>query len=158
MDELHLAYLGILKDLANTLDQLSQFAQQKADAVRNDDLIGLDGVLKQEQAMALNLRGLEQRRLKLAPQLGLEGVSLDSLPQHYPSHLEDEALHTVKALRQSYIAYRSYADMARNILELNLHQIEKAIAAAGVDPGTVVAGYAPPNVEPPKNMKTDFRA
>lgn len=158
MDELHLSYLGVLNELSGTLDRLALFAQQKADAVRQDDLIALDEVLKQEQAMALNLRGLEQRRLKLVPQLDLDGVRLEDLPQHVPSHLEDETLRTVKALRQSYIAYRSNADMARNILELNLHQIEKVIAASGVDPQTAAAGYEAPNVEPPKNMKTDFRA
>ena len=158
MDELHLSYLKVLTDLAGTLDQLSQLAQQKADAVRNDDLISLDEVLKQEQALSLNLRGLEQRRLKLVPQLGLVGVRLEDLPQHYPSHLEDEATRAMKTLRQSYVAYRSYADVARNLLEVNLHQIEKVIAASGIDPKTATAGYEAPSVEPPKNMKTDFRA
>lgn len=158
MDELYLSYLGVLKDLGSTLDRLSQFAQEKANAVRQDDLIALDGALKQEQAMALNLRGLEQRRLKLVPQLGLDGVSLSDLPQHYPGHLENEAQRTVRALQESYTIYRSYADMARNVLELNLHQIEKVITNAGVDPKTATAGYEAPSAEPPKNMKTDFRA
>ena len=158
MDELHLSYLGVLRELSATLDRLSQFAQEKAEVVRQDDLIGLDKVLKQEQAMGLNLRGLEQRRLKLVPQLGLEGVPLKDLPQHYPSHLEDEARRTANTLRESYVTYRGYADMARNVLELNLHQIEKVIAASGVDPQTASTGYETPGAEPPKNMKTDFRA
>lgn len=158
MDEPYLSYLAVLKELADTLDQLSQLAQQKADAVRQDDLIGLDKVLKQEQAMALNLRGLEQRRLKLAPQLGLAGLRLSDLPQRSPSHLEDETRRTVKTLQHSYTAYRSYADMARNVLELNLHQIEKVIETSGIDPKVAAAGYEAPDLEPPKNMKTDFRA
>ena len=48
--------------------------------------------------------------------------------------------------------------MARNTLELTLHQIDKIVAAAGIDPGQLGAGYQAPGVEPPKNMKTDFRA
>ena len=64
----------------------------------------------------------------------------------------------VEALRQSYKIYRSCADMARTTLELNLHQIEKTITASGIDPVLGGAGYAAPGAEPPKNMKTDFRA
>ena len=49
--------------------------------------------------------------------------------------------------------------MVRTTLELNLHQIEKLVAAAGGDPKDLDAGYAPPaNAEPPRRMKTDFRA
>lgn len=71
MDASYQSYLDLLGELSGSLERLAQLAQDKAAVVRQDDLIGLDGVLKQEQAMALNLRGLEQRRLKLAAQLGL---------------------------------------------------------------------------------------
>lgn len=108
--------------------------------------------------MALNLRGLEQRRLKLAAQLGLSGVPLADLPGRCPPELEVQAGRMVEQLRQSYSIYRGCSDMARNLLEINLHQIEKTISAAGVDPAKPGAGYQPPGVEPPQNMKTDFRA
>ena len=144
--------------MSGNLDRLSELAQEKAAAVRRDDLIGLDAVLKQEQAMALNLRGLELRRLKLVPQLGLDGVPLSNLPQHYPEPLQDEAAKVVEVLRQNSALYRSYARQARNTLELNLHQIEKFIADSGVDPKLAADGYEAPPVEPPKKMKTDFRA
>ena len=70
----------------------------------------------------------------------------------------DAAGRMVEQLRQSYSIYRGCSDMARNLLEINLHQIEKTISAAGVDPAKPGAGYQPPGVEPPQNMKTDFRA
>lgn len=158
MDELHHAYLNLLRQLTGSLDQLSQLAQQKSAVVRQDDLIALDEVLKQEQAMTLNLRGLEQKRLSLLAQLGLEGVSLAELPDRYPPHLQNEAHKVVDALRQSSDLYRTYADAARGTLELHLHQIEKVIASSGVDPTPAGADYSAPSVEPPTNMKTDFRA
>lgn len=158
MDTHFSSYLALLRDLSTTLDRLAQLAQDKADAVRRDDLIGLDEVLKQEQAMTLNLRGLEQRRLKLAAQLGLAGTSLADLPGQCPPDMERQARQTAKQLSESYTVYRSCADMARSLLELNLHQIEKVISSAGVTPPSPGAGYEAPGVEPPKNMKTDFRA
>lgn len=158
MDELHLSYLELLRELGGTLDRLSGLSQEKVAAVRADDLIALDGVLKQEQAMALNLRGLELRRQKLVPQLGLDGTDLSHLARKFPEHLRDAARKAADELHESYANYRSYAGQAREILELNLHQVEKVISASGVDPKLAADGYEAPSVEPPKKMKTDFRA
>ena len=108
--------------------------------------------------MTLSLRGLEQKRLKLLAQMGLESVPLAELSGRYPPELAGRAEKTVDALRDSYAIYRSSADMARSLLELDLHKIEKVIAASGVDPVVAASGYEAPGVEPPKNMKTDFRA
>lgn len=158
MSALHLSYLELLNELSANLDQLGRLAQEKAGFVRQNDLMGLDEVLKQEQAMTLTLRGLEQKRQKLLSQLGLADVPLSELPGQCPEELEPQARRTVETLRQSYAVYRSYADAARSTLELNLHEIEKVIAASGVDPKLAAAGYETPSAEPPEKMKTDFRA
>ena len=152
------AYFGVLRELAGVMDRLTPLAQQKAEAVRANDLLALDEVLKQEQALSLNLRGLELRRQKLVPQLGLEGVPLSGLVERCPAGLADEAKKTAAALRKSYEIYRSCSNMARNTLELNLHQIDKFLEASGVDPKLAAQGYEAPPMEPPQKMKTDFRA
>lgn len=154
----HQAYLNLLRELGGCLDRLGELSEQKAQTVRQDDLLAMDEVLKQEQVLSLSLRGLEQRRVKLLAELELDGVSLADLPEKYPPELEVEARQTVNALRDSYKMFRARADMARTLLELNLHQIDKLIAAAGANPADAGAGYEPPGAEPPKNMKTDFRA
>ena len=107
MDELHLSYLELLGELRGTLDRLSELSQEKVAAVRADDLLALDEVLKQEQAMGLNLRGLEIRRQKLVPQLGLDGTALSQLVQKFPAHLQAQARTTAEALQESYANYRS---------------------------------------------------
>lgn len=152
------AYLDLLRELGGHLDRLAELSTAKADAVRQDDLLALDEVMKQEQAMALTLRGLEQRRAKLSAALGLDGTKLSELPANCPPELAGEARGVVDAVLRSSKVCRSCADMARNTLELNLHQIEKVLESAGVDPAQEGAGYAAPDMEPPQNMKTDFRA
>ncbi len=158
MSEPFQEYLKLLRDVSAQLEQLAVLSTKKADVVRDNDLMGLDEVLKQEQALGLNLRGLELRRLKLIPQLGLEESTLSDLPSKCPPELQMEAKKTMQDLQNSYSIYRSCADMARNVLELNLHKIDKFVTAHGGSAKDLDAGYAPPGVEPPKNMKTDFRA
>ena len=152
------AYFGVLRELAGVMDRLTPLARQKAEAARVGDLSAMDEVLKQEQALGLNLRGLELKRQKLVPQLGLDGVPLSGLVERCPQSLRDEARETAAALRKSYEIYRSYSNMARNTLELNLHQIDKYLENAGVDPKLAAQGYEAPPTEPPQKMKTDFRA
>lgn len=157
MENPHQAYLALLGELSACLDQLSQLARQKTERVQKDDLIGLDQILKQEQAMTLNLRGLEQKRLKTLPLLGIGGAKLSDLARLYPDHMQIQARQAAEKLLRSYQEYRCAAEVARNTLELNLHEIEKIIAASGIDPAGG-AGYTAPAPEPPKKMKTDFRA
>ena len=152
------AYLGVLEELSGVLDRLTPLAMQKAEAARAGDLLAMDEVLKQEQALGLNLRGLELKRQKLVPQLGLDGVPLSGLVERCPAGLADEARKAAAALRKSYEIYRSCSNMARNTLELNLHQIDKYLERAGVDPKLAAQGYESPPTEPPPKMKTDFRA
>lgn len=157
MEEHYASYLTLLDDLRGSLDQLTGLARKKTEAVRRDDLMALDEVIKQEQALALSLRGLEQKRLKLLTQLGLDGVPLSGLAARYPAQLQPQATQTVNALKRSYESYRTASQAARSTLELNLHELERIIAAQGGDIAQG-AGYTPPDAQPPKNMKTDFRA
>lgn len=153
----HEDYLALLDELGRSLEQLTQLAGEKNKAVLSDDLLALDEVMKQEQVISLSLRGLEQRRVKLLSQLGLTGVSLAGLANKYPAELRSQAKQTVDTLRSRYDIYRAASQSARTTLEINLHELEKIIAAHGGGSHSG-AGYGSPDVQPPSNMKTDFRA
>lgn len=157
MDDLFRSYLALLSSLREGLEQLSALARQKTAAVRNDDLMSLDAVLKQEQAMALTFRGLDQKREKLLAELGLSGLPLSGLVDCYPADLQIEARQAVEALQNQYQIYRTSAEVARNTLEINLHEVEKILTGLG-GASTAGPGYTPQEAEPPKAMKTDFRA
>lgn len=157
MDQPYLDYLSLLQDVEKSLSHLTELSHQKMHAMGQNDLIALDEVLKQEQAMTLTLRGYEQKRSKLLKELGLEKVPLQSLDTHYPPHLQAQAKQTAQSLRESYQTFHQSWDVARNAMEHNLHEIEQIIKTMGGDPSHG-AGYGEKDIEPPKNMKTDFRA
>lgn len=152
-----LEYLTLLDGLRNSLEQLTELDQQKTAAVRKDDLATLNEILKKEQALSLSLRGQEQKRLKLAEALGFQSVPLQQLPNSYPDSLHLRAKETVEKLSNQYEIYRCAAEVARNTLECNLHEVEKVLEQMGGDV-PLGPGYTAPDIDPPAAMKTDFRA
>ena len=76
MREQFLTYLNLLDTLREKLAALCELATQKTAAVRADDIMALNNVMKQEQAMALAFRGLEQKKTTQAKDLGVESVPL----------------------------------------------------------------------------------
>ena len=155
--EAYRSYLVLMGDIGTRLEQLSQLANQKTEAVRKDDLMTLNEIIKQEQAVALALRGLEQKRVKLATELGLDKVRLAQLATDFPDELQLEARSAADTLHRQYKVYQTAAHVARNTLECNLHEIEKIIEELGGDPHAE-PGYQLTEVQPPQSMKTDFRA
>lgn len=109
MEELYRSYLSFLRSLEQGLGNLTELAEKKLDAARKDDLTTLNELLNQEQAQALNFRGLEQARDKLLPQLGLVSVPLSQVPERFPAALQAEARQAVEALQSRYQAYRTAA-------------------------------------------------
>lgn len=152
-----LEYLSLLDSIRESLDQLTQLNQEKTECVRKDDLATLNEILKKEQAMSLTLRGQEQKRLKLAESLGLQDVPLRQLATKYPDSLYLQAKNTAENLLRQYEVYGASAEVARNTLECNLHEVEKILQQLGGDPAAG-PGYSAPEVAPPAAMKTDFRA
>lgn len=152
-------YLSLLGDITKTLEKLTETAQRKVLAVAQDDLAALNETLKVEQALALSLRGYEQRRIPLLAALGLKNLALSALPDQCPEELRLTAKKTVESLQRHYQLYTGAAEAARDMLESNLHQIEKMLAGSDANfiPGP---GYAPPapTIQPPEPLRSDFRA
>ena len=95
MDELYRSYLGFLRSMSRGLESLTALNEKKQAAAQAGDLMVLNELLNQEQAQALNFRGLEMTRNKLLAQLGLAGVPLSRAPEHFPPAMREEARKTV---------------------------------------------------------------
>ena len=84
MDELFRSYLGFLRSISQGLESLTGLNEKKHAAAESGDLLTLNELLNQEQAQALNFRGLELTRDRLLPQLKLTGVPLGKVPDRFP--------------------------------------------------------------------------
>ena len=157
MTDQYLAYLQLLDSLRSNLESLCHLANEKVATVNRDDLVGLDTIMRREQALSLSFRGLEQKKDALVQTLQLQSVPLSALPEHSPDELRLQAKRTVEALQDQYKIYGAATEVARNTLECNLHEIEKFLAAQDTA-AAAGPGYTTPAAEPPKAMKSDFRA
>lgn len=156
MNKPYAAYLDLLDEIRRTLASLTVLAHEKASAVWKDDLTALEAVLKQEQALFLTMRGLEQKKADQLTELGLSDLPLAQLYTAYPPELQLRAKETAENLKCQFQIYRGAAEVARNTLECNLHEIDRALEGMGCREGSI--GYAPAGTELPHGMKTDFRA
>ena len=161
MDEQYRAYLNFVRSMSRGLESLTVLNEKKLAAAQADDLMKLNELLNQEQAQALNIRGLELTRDKLALQLGLQNVPLSQVSDHFPPALQPEARQAVGELQGRYRAYQGVAGKTRNLLEQTLREIEGIIVQLGgsLNGDGIGPGYVKePDSAPPPSMKTDFRA
>lgn len=161
MEELYRSYLSFLRSMGRGLESLTVLNEKKLAAAQTDDLAALNELVNQEQAQALNFRGLELTRDKLLPQLGLVNVPLSKVPEHCPPALQAEVRQAVEELQNRYQAYREISGKTRFLLEQTRHEVEAAIIEMGGSPapGQDGPGYrGETRAAPPPSMKTDFRA
>lgn len=125
--------LALLEQLSQVFDQLAALEQEKTAAVGAQDLARLDQCMKQEQAVSLTLRGLEQKRGRLWRDLGLQSVALRDLPQHFPPEGQPEARRAVNRLLEQYQALRSAQEPTRILMEHRIQLIEEELARRGAD-------------------------
>lgn len=157
MEDTYRSYLALLGKMREGLARLTELANQKTAAVRQDDLTTLDQIIRQEQAQAMAFRGLESRRTGFHETLGLGERPLSGIPATFPDSLRLEAKQVVEALQSQYKIYANSARIARNTLEVHLHEIDKVLSYMG-SPSAGGTGYDQRPPEPPTRMKTDFRA
>lgn len=149
--------LELLEAFRSQMEQLTDLAKLKAAVVQNDDLLALNEIMNQEQAIAMAFRGLEQKQQNLLSRLGAADLPLSGLVSCFPAGQQGEVRQAVEALQTQYHTYRLEADKARGILEGGIHEIEKILEGAGAV-STSGPGYRPPEAQTPPTMKTDFRA
>lgn len=138
----HADYLQLLAEIKAAIEQLISVENHKLDAVHAAELPTVDECIRQEQAISLTLRSLDQRRTKMMQELGLAKVSLSGLAEHFPAELRQEAAKKAAELRSAYADYASISEATRMALERGLREIESMTRAA----------EQPPAQQPPRSM------
>ena len=132
------AYLKLINQLSDAMEQLSGVEEEKTAAVSRGDLGAVDACMKREQTLSLSLRGIDQKREAMLARMGLQGTALRDLEDTAPSELLMETKRAAETLRGRYKVFRAASQVARDTLECNLRAIERAMEAQDASQGEMI--------------------
>lgn len=150
-------YLNLLSSLLREVERLNGVARKKREALQEHDLDILNECMKQEQAVSLTLRGLEQKREKILSALGYTGVALSEMPRRCPPEYQRETGELCEQLLRAYQVLMSTQTASRTMMEHDLRLIKKELENRGISPD-MDENYQQSPAMQPSELRTDIRA
>ena len=127
MDEL----IKILTEMTEALTEILPLEQEKFRAVQEDKVGILDGCMGREQAFALRIKGLEQKRMKFMEEHGYGGMTLKELADRLEGEEQGKMRKLLEDLVLAVQNFNSYNDESMKLINLKLHNLERAAAPDG---------------------------
>lgn len=122
-------YSKIIKEFIALFDHLIPIEQEKLDAAVKNQVTFIEDCMHKEQAAVLQLRGLEQKREAEQKRLGMEGYTFRQILEHAPEDANALLSPLFDQLAERVRSFRSISDSAKDIIEVNLHVVQSALAA-----------------------------
>lgn len=123
-------FCQVLTQTGDVLKALTQMEQKKANAASEKQHQLMDGFLKEEQALILKLRGLEQRRIKLMDGLGFQGLRFRQILEQASPELQELLSPYFTMLTEEAAQLTQAKEAADRIIKVRLREIE-SITASG---------------------------
>ena len=123
--------LPVLVRLADVLKRLNRAEVEKAAAASQGHHQLLDPILTEEQALILELRGLEQRRLSVLKAAGLEQATVSQLLEQEDNEGKERLSPVFEELTQAAGRLRETKESADRILNVRLRQIQHISGLSG---------------------------
>lgn len=118
----------VIRRYIEVFERLIPLEQRKLDVVRQNRISQLEDIGSKEQAEALAMRGLEQKREKAQEALGFQGLSFQEILERLPAEQKQDMKSLFNELAGKVREFQSLSDSSRSIMEVNLHSINKMIA------------------------------
>lgn len=123
MDE----FKKVISDLIRLFRQLIKVEEVKLNAAAGKHIGTLEDCVKQEQALLLRLRGLEQNRERTQKKVGYEGLQFREILERVPDNEREELYELFDELSREIQMFREINEDSNQILQTNIHSIEKAL-------------------------------
>lgn len=116
---------SVLSRLSEVLRRLNTEEEAKAAAASDGRHELLDSILATEQALILEMRGLEQRRLSILNQVGWKNASFRQILEQEDEDGKNQLVPLFEELTRNADTLRNTKDNADRILKVRLHQISQ---------------------------------
>lgn len=117
----------IIRDMIELFEEHLPLEQKKLQALQCDDVAGVEDCMKQEQALTLKIRGLEQKREKLQKELGWEGKSFREIIETAPEEHKQSLQELFDRLTNTVTVFSETNQAAMTAMEVHLRDIQRVI-------------------------------
>lgn len=124
-------FAGVLRQLTDVVSSLTQIEEQKAQAAANSRHSLMNSFLSPEQAQILKLRGLEQKRIKLAASLGWKDFTFRQILEQADDRQKEVLSPLFASLDTGTKRLADIRDSADRIIRLRLKELESALSTGG---------------------------
>ena len=121
-------FTSVIRDLTEVAASISQAEDAKALAASEKRHEKLDGYIQEEQAYILKLRGLEQRRMRLAKSLGWENLTFRKILDVAEPGRKEALEPLFYALEQQLAMLEQSRKAAERMISVRVHEIESLLA------------------------------
>lgn len=122
-------FIKLIEDYIVLFDNLIPIEQEKLDAAVKNQVTFIEDCMHKEQAAVLQLRGLEQKREAEQKRLGMDNYTFKEILAHAPEEASVALEPLFDQLSERVRSFRSISDSAKDIIEVNLHVIQSALAS-----------------------------
>ena len=124
-------FTKVIEDYISLFEELIPLEQTKLDAAVKNRVTFVEESTNKEQALLMKMRGLEQRREDVQKKMGIENYTFkEILDKAEADDIEPLEL-LFNRLAERVTSFKSVNDAARDAIETNLYNIQKAMAAEG---------------------------
>lgn len=120
-----------LKSLAGVLDNITRIEEDKARAASQNQHHMMDDFLKEEQVLLLKLRGLEQKRIKLAEELGWKDLTFRQILEAASENQKETLSPLFSSLTEKTAHLEDAKTSAERIIKIRLREFGAALSKDG---------------------------
>lgn len=129
--EKYTEFNALIKDFIELFDTLIDVEQKKLDAVIANDIAKVEESIKKEQAVILQLRGLERHRESAQVSMGMKDLTFREILEQAPEDVSKALTPMFQELTQKVHTFQSINDNAKDAINVKLHHIQSMLNPSG---------------------------
>lgn len=122
-------FASSIEQLAHTIEGIARIEEEKAETASLGQHDRMDGILKREQVYLLKLRGLEQKRLRLAEAMGWKGLTFRQILSRSTAEQAGRLSPLFTRLDSQIRHLREVKDTAERMIQVRLREFNQILSS-----------------------------
>lgn len=147
-------FCDVIKEIMQLLDDIIALENKKLDAIAANNIEQLDVIMKDEQAIILQFRGLEKKREQAQADLGCPSLSFLEMIEQNTLQGKDNLRLLYQDMNEKMKEVKAVTDCTKKYIELHLHSLDLLIT--NLQSGKSNTNYTKTGEKQPREMAPKF--